>query len=162
MEAVAKPVTCFSTSLRHFFGLSPTGIRSPLCHRCHWHGAVLLTFFWDLWTFFQSRPPTTEASPMKAKKISLTSPPPRHSEDATKMYGFTVDPGLYFDWFIYCFIWLSHRPVARFQDLVGHATFLGGQDFCFYYMFETNFSGRDKIWGGTAPEFPPVSTGPLS
>jgi len=41
------------------------------------------------------------------------------------------------------------RRVARFQDLVGHNAFLGGQDFCFYYMFETNFSGRNKIWDGT-------------
>ena len=37
-----------------------------------------------------------------------------------------------------------NRPVARFQDLVG-------QDFCFYYMFKTNFFGRIKIWGGNAP-----------
>jgi len=41
------------------------------------------------------------------------------------------------------------RPVARFQYLVGHNTFLGGQDFCFYYMFKTNVSGRNKILGGT-------------
>jgi len=26
---------------------------------------------------------------------------------------------------------------------------LGGQDFCFYYMLKTNFSGRNKIWGAT-------------
>jgi len=23
-------------------------------------------------------------------------------------------------------------------------------------MFKTNFSGRNKIWGGTAPDFPPA------
>jgi len=57
---------------------------------------------------------------------------------------------------------LSARPVARFQYLMGHNTFLGGQDFCFYYVLKTNFSGRNKIWGGTAPEFPPVATGLLS
>jgi len=25
---------------------------------------------------------------------------------------------------------------------------LGGQDVCFYFIFKTNFSVRDKIWGG--------------
>jgi len=46
------------------------------------------------------------------------------------------------------------RPVAGFQYLVGHNTFLGGQDFYFYYMSKTNFSGR----GGTKEilgELPP-------
>jgi len=46
------------------------------------------------------------------------------------------------------FFTLLARPVARFQDLVGYNTFLGGQDFCFYYIFKTNFSGRNKIWEG--------------
>ena len=38
---------------------------------------------------------------------------------------------------------------------------LGGSDFCFHYMFKTNFSGHNKSWGGrknwgyTAPECPP-------
>jgi len=41
------------------------------------------------------------------------------------------------------------RPVASFQYLVEENTFLGGQDFCFYYMYKTNFSGRNNIWGGT-------------
>jgi len=41
----------------------------------------------------------------------------------------------------------SSRPVAKFQDLVEYNTFLGGQDFCYYYMFKTNFSGRNKTWG---------------
>jgi len=41
------------------------------------------------------------------------------------------------------------RPVARFQDLVGHNTFLRGHDFCFNCMFKTNFSRRNKIWRGT-------------
>jgi len=59
------------------------------------------------------------------------------------------------------------RPVARFQDLVGHNTFLGGHDFCFYYMFKTNFSGRNKIWGeqkkfrGELPPMPPRGYGPV-
>jgi len=33
--------------------------------------------------------------------------------------------------------------------LEGQNTFLGGHEFCFYYIFETNFSGNKKIWGGT-------------
>ena len=67
-----------------------------------------------------------------------------------------------------CYIFFPHRPAARFQDLVGHYTFLGGQDPCFYYMFKSNFSGRNKIWRGTkeiwrgtAPECAPVATGLL-
>jgi len=28
-------------------------------------------------------------------------------------------------------------------------TFLGGQDFCFYYTFETKFTRHNKIWEGT-------------
>jgi len=44
---------------------------------------------------------------------------------------------------------VDNRPVARFQYLVGHNTYLGGQGFCFYSMFKTKFSGRSKIWGGT-------------
>ena len=54
------------------------------------------------------------------------------------------------------------RPVARFQDLVGHNTFLGRLDFCFYYMFRTNFSGRNKIWGAQKKfrgTLPPTATG---
>jgi len=39
------------------------------------------------------------------------------------------------------------RPVGRFQYLVGHNAFLGGHDFCFHYIFKTNFSGHNKIWG---------------
>ena len=60
---------------------------------------------------------------------------------------------------------VRYRPVARFQYLVWHNKFLRGQDFCFYYMFETFFSGRNKIWGGTKeiwghrPRMPPVATG---
>ena len=49
------------------------------------------------------------------------------------------------------------RPLARRQDLVGHNTFLGGQDFCFCYMFKTNFWAQNL--GGTAPECPLVATG---
>jgi len=55
----------------------------------------------------------------------------------------------------------QHRPVARFQYLVGHNTFLRGQDFWFYYVFKTNFSGRNKIcgrtkeiWGALPPNAP--------
>jgi len=38
------------------------------------------------------------------------------------------------------------RPVAKFQGMGGN-TFLGGKDFYFYRMFETNFSEHNKIWG---------------
>jgi len=31
--------------------------------------------------------------------------------------------------------------------LEGQNTFLGGERFCFYYIFKTNFSGSKKIWG---------------
>jgi len=62
---------------------------------------------------------------------------------------------------------LITRPVARFQYLVGHNTFFGGQDFCFYYVLKTNFSVHNKIWGGTkkilegnAPECSPRGYGP--
>jgi len=49
--------------------------------------------------------------------------------------------------------------------LEGQNTFLGGQDFSFHYMFKTNFSGHNKVWGtqkiweDTAPECNPVATG---
>jgi len=50
--------------------------------------------------------------------------------------------------------------------LEGQNTFLGGHDFCFYYIFKTNFSGNKKIWGvtkeilgGTTPECSPVAMG---
>jgi len=39
---------------------------------------------------------------------------------------------------------------ARSQVLmfgVKNTLVLGWQDFCFYYMFETNLSGQNKIWG---------------
>jgi len=39
----------------------------------------------------------------------------------------------------------ARRQVSRF----GGAYILGGDDFCFYYMFKTTFSGRNKIWGDT-------------
>ena len=41
----------------------------------------------------------------------------------------------------------------------GQDVFLEGKDFCFYHMFETNFSEHSKIWGAqkhlgiTASEF---------
>jgi len=58
--------------------------------------------------------------------------------------------------------------VARFQDLVGHNTFLRGQDSWFYYMFKSNFSGRNKIWGaqkkfwGYYSQMPPVAMGVIA
>ena len=62
----------------------------------------------------------------------------------------------------------SGRSVARFYRLWGQNTSVA-QDFCFYYMFETNclklFWAQQKFWGhkknswGTAPECPSVATG---
>jgi len=56
------------------------------------------------------------------------------------------------------------RPAARLYGLEGQNTFLGGQDFCFYYMYKTNLSGHNKVWetnnfGDTVPECTPVATG---
>ena len=52
---------------------------------------------------------------------------------------------------------LTSRPTERIAGLIGKSTFLVCQDFCFYYMFETNwilqflgtskFGGHRKIWG---------------
>jgi len=58
------------------------------------------------------------------------------------------------------------RSVAKFQGLVGQNIFLGGQDFCFYYMFETNFPehnticGHKNIWGALPKNAPPLGYGP--
>jgi len=38
----------------------------------------------------------------------------------------------------------ARSQVSRFG---GYNIFLGGKDFYFCYMFKTNFSGRNKIWG---------------
>jgi len=35
-------------------------------------------------------------------------------------------------------------PVLRFRE---QSKFLGGKDFCFYYMFKSNFSEHNKIRG---------------
>jgi len=48
-------------------------------------------------------------------------------------------------------IFQGTRPVARFSFLGGQKIFLRGKDFCFYYMFKTNFSGHNKIWGEMFP-----------
>jgi len=51
------------------------------------------------------------------------------------------------------------RPATRFYGL-GAKYIFRQQDFCFYYMFKTNSSGQNKIWGGigqfggTAHEWP--------
>ena len=47
-------------------------------------------------------------------------------------------------------------PVARFG---GAKYIFRGTRIFFYYIFETNFSGNKKFWGGSAPECPPVATG---
>jgi len=43
---------------------------------------------------------------------------------------------------------------SQVSRLVEHSKFLGWQDFRFSYMFETNFSGRNKIWGALPPNAP--------
>lgn len=40
----------------------------------------------------------------------------------------------------------ARNQVLRFW---GANYVLGGQDFCLYYMFETNFCGHNKFWPGT-------------
>ena len=47
---------------------------------------------------------------------------------------------------------IAHRSQARSQVLrLGGTTSLRCQEFCFYYMFETKFSGHNKIWGTLPP-----------
>jgi len=56
------------------------------------------------------------------------------------------------------------RPKVRFQGFGGKIRFRG-ENFCFYYVFERNFSGHNKIWGGTkifgchCPRIPPEGAG---
>ena len=57
------------------------------------------------------------------------------------------------------------QPVARFQDLVGHNTFLGGQNFCFYYMLNKFFWAQQNLGGtkeilGHCPRMHPRDYGP--
>jgi len=42
----------------------------------------------------------------------------------------------------------ARSKVLRF---VGQNTFVGGQDFCFYYMFKNFLVGTRKIWGALSP-----------
>ena len=59
------------------------------------------------------------------------------------------------------------RPVARFQDLVGHNIFLGGKIFAFtvclkqIFLGATKFGGHKKNLGGPWPRMPLVATGLL-
>jgi len=60
----------------------------------------------------------------------------------------------------------TYRPVTRFQYLVGHKTFLWGQDFCFtaclkqVFLGATKFGGNKRnFFGDTAAECSPVATG---
>ena len=39
-------------------------------------------------------------------------------------------------------------PVASVSGLMGAKHILGGQEFCFYCMLKTNFSGHNKLFGG--------------
>jgi len=54
----------------------------------------------------------------------------------------------------------ARSQVLRFGRQNAH---LEGQDFCFYCMFETIFSGHNKIWGAQStwalPPNAPVATG---
>ena len=56
----------------------------------------------------------------------------------------------------------ARSQVLRFW---GENTFLRGQYVCFYFMFETNFPGHNKIlgdtniFGGELPPNPPMATG---
>jgi len=56
----------------------------------------------------------------------------------------------------------STRPVARYWGLESECAFLGGEDFCSYYMLNTNFflaqhnlGDTKTIWGRTYLEWPP-------
>jgi len=57
------------------------------------------------------------------------------------------------------------RPVARFEDLVGHSTFLGGTIFAFTmclkqtFLGATKFLGAQKKFRGALPPNAPVATG---
>jgi len=37
----------------------------------------------------------------------------------------------------------------QFSRFGGVQYIFRGNNFCFYYMFKTNFSGHNKIWAGT-------------
>jgi len=58
--------------------------------------------------------------------------------------------------------WQTRSQILRFRG--GKIHFTRG-NFCFYYMFKTNFSGHNQIWGGTKqiwgdlPTNAPLSTG---
>jgi len=47
---------------------------------------------------------------------------------------------------------ITQRPVSRFSCLKGQNTFLGGQDFCFCYMFKINYFEHNEIWGAMPPD----------
>jgi len=59
------------------------------------------------------------------------------------------------------------KPVARFQDLVGHYTFLGGKILAFticlnqIFLGATKFGGAQKIWRALSPNAPPCGYGPV-
>jgi len=67
---------------------------------------------------------------------------------------------------LYSLLYFPQCTLARSQVFRFLAEkILGRQDFCFYFMFKTIFSGHNTICGGTAPECPYVATGlsvPLS
>ena len=56
---------------------------------------------------------------------------------------------------------LQIRPIARFQDLVGHNIFLGGEKIFAFIMCGTKFGGHKRNFGGPWPRMPPVAMGLL-
>jgi len=45
--------------------------------------------------------------------------------------------------------WMLIQARSQVSRFGGAQYIFGEHDFGFYYMFKTNFSGHNKIWGGT-------------
>jgi len=73
----------------------------------------------------------------------------------------------FFQWLMFTSIPLMYlmtismitRPVATCQGLRGQDAFLGGKEYCFYHIFNKNFSGHNKNLEDIAPELSPMTTG---
>ena len=46
-------------------------------------------------------------------------------------------------------LWSARQARSKVSLFGGAQYIFRGQDFCFYYMLKTKFSGRNKIYGGT-------------
>jgi len=55
-----------------------------------------------------------------------------------------------------------YQACSQVFRFMGEEYFLVGQDLCFYFMSETNFTGHKDIWYGTGPEYHPETMGLLS